>query len=138
MDEILTVSAHEAPDFQEVHTFGSWCVGVLNPVAKYLPEGVDYFERHTKSDEVFLLQQGICMLLLGGKGDRPAEIHGVILEPGKVYTVAKDGWHSCILLEDTRVFIVEEEENGTECVTLSSAEREQVRLAAQALPRREA
>lgn len=132
-EDILTVAVHEDPDFRAVHTFGSWCVGVLNSVPKYLPQGVDYFERHTKSDEIFLLQSGKCMLLLGGSGERPGDIHGVVLEPGKVYTVAQNGWHSCILLENTRVFIVEEDDNGTRCVDLTPQEREQVLRAAQAL-----
>ncbi len=103
----LAVFNHESPGYKSQVSFNGWRVAILNSVDKYRRENVSYFDRHMETDEVFVLLEGKCQLLIAGRGDRPKDTKSVWLVSGLVYNVRQGTWHTQILEENTRVLIVE-------------------------------
>jgi len=67
-------------------------------------------QRHDKTDEVFVLLKGNCILFLGEGEDEINEIYAQPMEPFKIYNVKKSVWHSHALSKDAMVLIVENED----------------------------
>lgn len=105
--EFVEVLEHSGKGYKPVVEYGFWKVAVLNSIDKYKPENISYMERHLETDEVFILLQGECKLLIGGKGEHPEHVSGEWMAPGKIYNIKKNVWHTTVLLEDTSVIIVE-------------------------------
>jgi ureidoglycolate hydrolase len=105
--EFVEILEHKDRGYKPVAEFGSWKVAVMNTVDKFKPENISYMEKHLETDEVFILLKGQCKLLIGGKGEKPDFVDGILMEPGKVYNVKKNVWHTQILHDDTSLIIVE-------------------------------
>ena len=87
-------------------SFQTWRVAFLNFAEKFREENIKYVERHTCTDEVFLLLEGKATLLLG------EELQKVELEKNKLYNVKMNVWHNIILSENAKVLIVENEDTS--------------------------
>lgn len=114
MDERwLQIREHEGEGFEPLVHFGSWRVAVLRPRADTRADGITRMERHTQTDEVFVLTRGRGVLLIGGDGP---ELKGVLpepMKPGKVYNVRKNVWHAVLLGRDASILIVENQDTGS-------------------------
>ena len=53
---------------------GSWRVASLRPIFPLPAEQLEVVERHTKSDEVFVLLEGRVVLVIAGRGPKPGSI----------------------------------------------------------------
>ena len=123
MNEVSKENIHgvEAQDYTGVSyrvamQFGGWCVAYLNHGEAFMEENFKQVERHTASDEVFVLLEGKATLIIGEKLDR------IEMEPHKVYNVPKGVWHHIFTIEGTRVLIVENDDTGednTEFLTVN-------------------
>jgi len=69
-------------------------------------------ERHTATDEVFILVRGSGMLILGGNDRVVADPQSIEMKIGDVYNVKKNTWHTIILSKDAKVILVENEDTG--------------------------
>ena len=69
-------------------------------------------QKHTLSDEVFVLLKGECFLFTAGGGERPGEIQATVLKPYKCYNVKKGVWHTHTLTDGSSVLIVENRNTG--------------------------
>lgn len=88
--------------------YESWRVAFLNSDECFLPENIDYAQYHRYTDEVFVLLKGACTLLTFGSN--PRELGAVCarrMEPGVIYNVKKDVWHSHALTPGSQVLVVE-------------------------------
>lgn len=65
-------------------------------------------ERHLNTDEAFILSCGKAWLYIG------EEMHKIQLFPGRVYNVKKNVWHSVIMEEDSKIFVIEDADTGDE------------------------
>jgi hypothetical protein len=108
MDEaLLEVSEYTGKGFQPLVYFGTWRVAVLNYLDELRPENQKSVERHTETDEVFILMKGTGTLFLG-KGDKgPEALYPQVMDVGKIYNVKKDIWHTVVLSPDASVLLVE-------------------------------
>ena len=79
----------------------------LNFLPRLVPEKVVSMQKHTETDETFVLLQGKAMLFLADGEDRPERISAVRLEPGRSYTVPLGVWHAPVMSEDAKIFLVE-------------------------------
>lgn len=88
-----------APLFRSNH---DWMVAVYNgtPFPGYL-------ERHTTSDEAFILMAGRAILLVGDNGPDAASVLPVELAPFQAINIKLSVWHGLITSSDARVLIVE-------------------------------
>ncbi|MGD0707659.1 MAG: hypothetical protein ABSA51_04305 [Anaerolineaceae bacterium] len=108
MDEtLLEVSEYTGEGFQPLVYFGAWRVAVLNYLDGLRPENQKSVERHTETDEVFILMKGTGTLFLG-KGDKgPEALYPQAMDVGKIYNVKKDIWHTVVISPDASVLLVE-------------------------------
>lgn len=79
----------------------------MNYTPDLLPEKINKMQKHTETDEVFVLLAGHCILFLGEGEARVTQIHAMNMELFKLYNVKRGAWHSHTFSEDARVLIVE-------------------------------
>jgi len=94
-------------------------VAVLNFIDHLLPQNLTNMQRHDKTDEVFVLLKGKCILFVGDGKDEAGTIHAEDMVPLKVYNVKRGTWHNHTLSENASVLVVENskttEENSPFC-----------------------
>jgi len=110
--DLVDVKAFDGQGFQPLVTFGSWRVAALRYMDELAPDRIDSMERHTATDEVFILVRGSGMLILGGNDRVVADPQSIEMKIGDVYNVKKNTWHTIILSKDAKVILVENEDTG--------------------------
>jgi len=91
-------------------------------------------ERHIMTDEVFVLLCGKGVLMIGGNGGQVDRIRPQVMEPGEIYNVKRNAWHTILLSRDASVLLVENNDTGdlnTEHISLSPEHRSAIRETAQ-------
>lgn len=106
-ESLLEVKEYTGEGYRPVVDYGNWRVAILNYCDELLPENITKMQRHDETDEVFVLLKGEFMLFIGEGKDSIDKIHGVSLEPLKMYNVKKGVWHTHTLSPDAMVLIVE-------------------------------
>jgi hypothetical protein len=104
---LIEIREHNAPDYMPLIDYQAWRVALINYTAEYLPGKIDRMQKHTETDEVFVLLTGRCILFLGEGDECVANVHAVDMELYKLYNVKKGVWHSHTFSEDARVLVVE-------------------------------
>lgn len=113
MDErLVQICAYTGEGFKPLVFFGDWRVAVLNYAAGMHPDNNKTMERHTETDEVFVLLKGSGVLLIGGNGPQVDEIIPQEMETGLLYNIRRDVWHTILLSRDASVLIVEQADTG--------------------------
>jgi ureidoglycolate hydrolase len=87
--------------------YGEWRVAVLRYIDELKPDRIKEMERHTETDEVFMLFLGQGVLLVGGLGSQVQAIYPQVMEFGKIYNVKRNVWHAILLSPDASVLLVE-------------------------------
>ncbi len=106
-ETLIEIRAHNGPDYKPLVDYQSWRVALMNYTPDLTPEKIDRMQKHTETDEVFVLMAGRCILFIGEGGERVTNVHAVDMEPYKLYNVKKGVWHSHTFSKDARVLIVE-------------------------------
>lgn len=94
-------------DYLPLKDYESWRVAVLKHCENTNLEKIDWMQKHLETDEVFVLLQGSCTLLVAGDGKIPQNVKAIEMEPHKLYNVKKGYWHNHVLDEMGEVLIVE-------------------------------
>ncbi len=108
----LQVHSYDGEGFQPLVAFNGWRVAVLNYLDDIQPDRNNRMERHTQTDEVFVLVKGRGTLLIGGNGPQVEGVYPQAMEIGKVYNVRRNTWHTILLSRDASALIVEERDTG--------------------------
>lgn len=123
MDEsLLQVRGYDGQGFQPLCSFNTWQVAALNYLDGIHPENNKQMERHTQTDEVFILVKGRGILVIGGSEHVVQSVHPQEMEIGKVYNVRQNTWHTILMSPDASVVLVEENntmKSNSEYLTLS-------------------
>lgn len=106
-ESLLEVRQHNAPDYKPLIDYGAWRVALMNYTPDLTPDKIDRMQKHTETDEVFVLLAGRCILFLGEGDETVSAVHAVDMELYKLYNVKRGVWHSHTFSEDARVLIVE-------------------------------
>ncbi|MBP3474826.1 MAG: hypothetical protein J6K48_00685 [Lachnospiraceae bacterium] len=106
MENLLEVLEYEGIGYQPLLSCRGFRVAVLNYHPELLIENMTNFQKHDKTDEAFILLRGTCTLFLA-EDETLETIHGVELEPCKIYNVKAGAYHTHTLSEDAMVLIVE-------------------------------
>jgi ureidoglycolate hydrolase len=113
MDEaLLEIRHYSGEGYRPLIDFGTWRVAVLRWEPGLLPENAEYMERHTHTDEVFVLLEGQAMLILGGKDGNVEGVFPQAMEMGKLYNVKQDVWHTVLVSREASILIVENRDTG--------------------------
>jgi len=115
MDEsLLEVKQYIGEGYRPLIDYGSWRVAILRWESSMEAEKVTFMERHTQTDEVFVLLDGQATLILGGKSSHVDGIYSQKLEECNYYNVKQNAWHTVVLSQDASILIVEENNTGEE------------------------
>jgi hypothetical protein len=76
-------------------------------------EGVKTFGRHLETDEVFVLLEGEAFIFTRGFDDAPKSIEVQKMDNNKLYTVKERQWHTAVLMANSRVLIIENNNTGS-------------------------
>ncbi len=122
---LVEVSEYRGEGYRPLVDYGEWCVAILRNIDELAPENITFLERHNETDEVFVLLEGRCILLIGD-GE---EIHAVEMEPHKLYNIKRGVYHSHTLSEDATVLVIENRDTGdwnSERMELTEGQREMI------------
>jgi calcineurin-like phosphoesterase family protein len=130
MDETwLEIRDYSGEGYQPLIDFGEWRVAFLRYLDDIQPDLIDSMERHTKTDEVFVLLNGRGALIMGGNGAEVDSICSQRMESRKVYNIKRLAWHTILLSHDATVLLVENRDtykHNSEYVSLSPTQRGQI------------
>ena len=101
------ITSHSQPGLggqidNEVYT-----ILLLNYLPRLSPDTVMDMQRHTQTDESFVLLTGKAVLFTADGKASPNILEATVLEIGKVYTVPCGMWHTQIMTEDAKILLVE-------------------------------
>jgi hypothetical protein len=113
-ESLIEVHEHNGPDYMPLVDYQSWRVALMNYTPDLTADKISRMQKHTETDEVFVLMTGRCILFLGEGEDSVTRIHAVDMEPYKLYNVKRGAWHSHTFSEDARVLIVENRDTVVE------------------------
>ncbi|MCZ2126218.1 MAG: hypothetical protein LC099_00400 [Anaerolineales bacterium] len=114
LETLIEVREHNGADYQPLVDYQSWRVARMNYTADLTPDKINRMQKHTETDEVFVLMSGRCILFLGEGEETITKVHAVDMELYKVYNVKRGAWHSHTFSEDARVLIVENRDTVAE------------------------
>jgi ureidoglycolate hydrolase len=130
MDEkMLEIRDYQGSGYRPLIDYGEWRVAVLRFLDDLQPERIESMERHTETDEVFVLLCGQGVLILGGTGAEVESIFPQVMESGKIYNVKRNAWHTILLSRDASVLLVENRDTGkhnSEFTSLSTDQRRSI------------
>lgn len=106
--EDVEIALHNDVGFKRLIEFNSWSVAILNYKDKFDEKNIAYLEKHTETDEVFVLLEGKATLLVG------EDMKKIPMSNGVIYNVRKNKWHNIILESDSKVLIVENSDTNAD------------------------
>jgi hypothetical protein len=112
--ELLETAHWAGPGYRSLVAFGQWRTALMNFDPKYRPEALELMEAHRDTDEVFVLLEGHCTLVLG-RPNSQAGIGQLWVQPmakGVLYNIPRGGFHTHALSEDAVVLVVENRDTG--------------------------
>ncbi len=113
-DQYLEIIEYTGEGFKPCVDFGEWRVAILRYIPELEVENIHYLERHNETDEVFILLEGHCILLIGEGDEFINNIRAVEMVPKKLYNVKKGTYHNHTLSKDAIVLIVENRDTGSQ------------------------
>ena len=126
-DQLLAIREYYGEGYQPLIDFGSWRMAILRWEPGSRAEEIEFMERHTQTDEVFVLLEGWATLLIGGNQEKADKIQAEVMAGGKLYNVKQNTWHSAFLSRDASILIVENQDTGddnSEYCQLTAAQRQ--------------
>jgi mannose-6-phosphate isomerase-like protein (cupin superfamily) len=126
MDEsLLEIREYDGEGYKALVDYEQWRVAILRYLDELQPDRIDTMERHTETDEVFVLLRGQGILLMGGNEVWVNGIYPQFMEHGKIYNVKCNTWHTIILNRDASVLLVENRDTGRHNSEYTSLTKEQ-------------
>jgi ureidoglycolate hydrolase len=115
MDErLLEIKEFQGEGYKPLVDSGAWRVAFLRPMRNTTADGITSVERHTRTDEVFVLLTGSGILFIGDGERSLAHLYTQEMDPQKIYNIKRNAWHTIFLSDDAVVLIVENRETGKE------------------------
>ena len=111
-DDLLAIREYQGEGYQPLVDFGSWRVAILRWGPGSQAEEIKMMERHTQTDEVFVLLGGRATLIIGGNQGKVDDIQAEVMASGKLYNVKQNTWQTALLSQDAAILIVENRDTG--------------------------
>lgn len=130
MQYSVKIGQYDGTGLQCMVESADWFVGIKNWKPENDIQYIDTLERHLLTDEVFILLDGKCTLLVIDENDS-AKFHFqyIPMEPYKVYCIPKGAWHNTITWPGVKLALIENRNTSvenSEFMLLSRAMREQI------------
>lgn len=114
MTGLVEVKNYDGEGYQALVRYGAWRVAILRFLDELNPGNIRSMERHTATDEVFILTKGRAMLITGGNEAHISGIQTVEMNIGEVYNIKKNTWHTLALSPDAHIIVVENDDTAVE------------------------
>ena len=111
-ERYLEVKQYLGEGYRPCVDYGRWRVAILRHILELDISNIHFMERHLETDEVFVLLDGRCILLIGEGEEEIEKIHAVDMASQKIYNVKKGVFHTHTLSRDAVVLIVENKDTG--------------------------
>ncbi|OGS27847.1 MAG: hypothetical protein A2297_06715 [Elusimicrobia bacterium RIFOXYB2_FULL_48_7] len=109
----LQIKSHSKPGFKPVIYFEKWRVAYANTASDATSKNIIKIEKHTKTDEVFVLLNGKCAMIAGGNGQKPWDKLKIVpMKQGVCYNFPKNAWHGALMKKNSKILIVENRDTG--------------------------
>lgn len=113
--KLIEVYEFDDKGYKKLMNYQEWRIAMLNFSDELRLENIEYVESHNETDEVFVLLEGSCQLILMDFDDENLkEIEVVDLEKNKIYNVPKNIHHSHVLSADAKILLVEQENTSND------------------------
>jgi ureidoglycolate hydrolase len=107
-NEQISIEEFSGEGLKRVAEYEEWFVGVKNYKPFNDVDNLKSLERHLLTDEVFVLLDGKCILLVDSSSNQKGtDIECIPMEKGKVYCIHKGIWHNTITTKDAKLILVE-------------------------------
>lgn len=120
MHPIISVADCEGPGVGCAVEGKEYTILLLNFLPRLAPDKITDMQRHLETDESFILLQGKAVLFVAKGDDVPGKLEHLVMEPGKIYTVPQNVWHTQSMTEDAKILLVENSgtvaENSPRCL----------------------
>lgn len=109
------VKSYEGEGLQRVVESGAWFVGIKNWKPANDISEFDNIERHMLTDEVFVLLEGACTLLVDYSVKHDAsDLRCVKMARNQVYCIPAGVWHNTITTKAVKLILMENIETSGE------------------------
>lgn len=128
--ETVETKSFRGQGYKALVSYGTWRAAVLRYLEEMQPEKINRMERHTMTDEVFILTEGKAILLISGNLPELGEIESIEMKTGDFYNVKRNTWHAVLMSCDANIVIVENDDTGrenTEYSTLTDSQTQSLR-----------
>lgn len=135
--EAIEISNFTDEGYQPLVVYGEWRVAVLRYHKDAEPEKILTMERHTLTDEVFVLTHGKAVLVIGGTDANLGDLQAYPMERGQIYNVKRNAWHTTLLSQDAHIVIVENDnttKDNSESTPLNNSHLDQLMTIAKEIP----
>lgn len=127
LSDRIAINSYDGEGVKRMIESGTWFVGIKNYKPANDVDGFSFLEKHLLTEEVFVLLQGRCVLLvdvsLDGSG---SDLQCVPMEQGKVYCVHQGVWHNTIVSRDVKIILIENQNTATENSPVANLSDEQL------------
>ncbi len=111
----ISIEQFKGEGLKRVVESGTWFVGIKNWKPSNDAAEFDSIERHLETDEVFVLLEGACTLLVDATKDHNGkEIQCIVMEKNKVYCIHSGVWHNTITSKDAKLILMENRNTSME------------------------
>ncbi len=110
--KVFEILEYQGEGYKPLVDYGEWRVAILRFLDDLQPDRIASMERHTETDEVFVLLSGKGVLILGGNETRVDEINPLVMEHEKIYNIERNTWHTVLLSREASVLIVENKDTN--------------------------
>ena len=107
MENLLNVTKYEGPGIGGIVEGREYTILLLNYLPRLSPDKITDMQRHLETDESFILLQGKAVLFAAEDAEKPGDLEHYVMEPGVIYTVPKNIWHTQAMTEDAKILLVE-------------------------------
>jgi len=129
MKDLLGVTTYEGPGIGGTVEGREYTILLLNYLPRLSPDKSADMQRHLETDESFILLQGKAVLFAADGDEKPGQLQHYVMEPGTIYTVPKNIWHTQAMTEDAKILLVENSgtvaENSPRC-PITEAQQSQI------------
>ena len=107
----------------------NWQAAILNFAEEQDPKNIDKIEKHSLTDELFVLLHGNAVLIAADVSDNEIIFKTEVLEKGIIYNIPQDVWHNIAMEKNTKIFIFENANTHlNDCTYLNLNDRQQKEL----------
>lgn len=100
--------SYEGEGLVRVFENEKWTVGIKNWKPENDISNINCMERHNKTDELFILLAGKCLLLFANEENGKLKFDVLNMEPMQVYNIPCTLWHNTITSKSTKLALIED------------------------------